>query len=183
MQKGLIIFGAIVFASVTFLACQSNQADGKNNNGAEADKELHMKAEEGLREANDMFYAALNAMFTGDLEPMNAIWAHDEQVTDMGPFGGRLTGWEAIGDEFKKEAGMKLGGKVICKDLHIYTGTDMGYTVCTEEGENMSADGKSVLVRFRATNIFQLKGGHWKIIHHHTDLSPQLQEATSPDVK
>ena len=50
--------------------------------------------EKGLRAASDRFYAALNAMFTGDLAPMNAIWSHGDDVTDMGPFGGRLTGWK-----------------------------------------------------------------------------------------
>ena len=117
-------------------------------------------------------------MFTGNLEPMNAIWSHADYVTDMGPFGARLTGWEAVGAEFKKEAGMKLGGKIVCKDLHIYAGTDMGYTVCVEEGENMSAEGKPVTVSHRATNIFHLENGQWKLVHHQTDLSPQLEKAT-----
>src|SRR3989339_860762 len=105
-----------------------------------------MKIEQELQAANDQFYMALNAMFTGDLEPMTAIWSHGDYVTDMGPFGDRLTGWEAVHEEFKLEAGMKLGGKIVCKDLHIYAGTDMGYTVCVEEGENMSAEGNPVVV-------------------------------------
>ena len=166
-----------MLVSFTFLACQSSPPEVKSNNGTEVDNDHQMKVEEGLREANDMFYAALNAMFIGDLEPMDDIWSHDTRGTDMGPFGGRLTGWEAIRAEFKKEADMKLGGKVVCKDLHIYARKNMGYTICVEEGENMSADGKSVVVRHRATNIFQLEDGKWKLIHHHTDLSPQLQEA------
>ena len=136
-----------------------------------------------LRAANDSLYAALNAMFTGNLEPMNNIWSHTDNVTDMGPFGGRLTGWEAVGAEFKKEAGMKLGGRIVCKELHIYAGTDMGYTVCTEEGENMSADGKPVLVSHRATNIFHLENGQWKLVHHQTDNSPQLEKAISGEKK
>ena len=165
--------------SSLFWACQPNQAEEKVNNGAATEEEIRVKTEEGLRAANDMFYAALNEMFTGNLEPMNAIWAHETFTTNMGPFGDRLTGWEAIGAEFQREGAMKLGGKVICKDLHVYPGTDMGYTVCKEEGENMSADGKPVVVSFRATNIFHLIDGQWKLVHHHTDLSTPLQEATS----
>lgn len=53
-------------------------------------------------------------MFAGRLEPMNNLWSHAENITNMGPFGGRLTGWDAVGEEFKKEAGMKFGGKIVC---------------------------------------------------------------------
>ncbi len=134
--------------------------------------------EQELKAANDRFYAALNAMFTGELAPMNAIWSHRDDVTNMGPFGGRLTGWQAVGAEFKKEAGMKLGGRVACKDVIIHAGDDMGYTVCVEQGENMSADGKPVTVSHRATNVFRRENGQWRLVHHHTDISPQLEKAT-----
>lgn len=135
------------------------------------------EAEKGLLAAHDQFYAALNAMFTGDLAPMNAIWAHRDEITDMGPFGGRLTGWKAVGEEFKKEAAMKIGGHVGYKDLVLQIAGDMGYTVCVEHGENMSTDGKPVSVSHRATNIFRLIDGQWKMVHHHTDLAPQLEAA------
>jgi ketosteroid isomerase-like protein len=133
--------------------------------------------EAGLRAANDQFYFALNAMFTGDLAPMDAVWSHQNDVTNLGPFGDRLVGWDAVGAQFKKEAGMKLGGRVVCQNLIAHAGKDLGYAVCTEHGENMSAAGTPVSVSHRATNIFRLENSQWKLIHHHTDLSPQLQQA------
>jgi len=138
--------------------------------------EMYIKTEQQLKAANDSLYAALNAMFTGNLEPMIAIWSHSEQVTNMGPFGGRQTGWSDVSEKFQKEAAMKLGGKIVCKDLHVFAGTEMGFTVCIEEGENMSADGKPVKVSHRATNIFHMEEGKWKLVHHQTDISPQLEE-------
>lgn len=131
-----------------------------------------------LRIANDEFYAALNENFTGNTGPLEAAWSHGEDVSDQGPFGARLDGWTDVYEEFKKEAAMKLGGKVVCKDLIVRSGGDMGYTACIEEGQNMSAEGKPVVVRFRATNIFRLENGAWKMVHHHTDLSAPLQDAT-----
>ena len=65
----------------------------------------------------------------------------------------------------------------------VHAGTDMGYTACVEEGENMSAEGKPVVVSHRATNIFRLEDGKWKLVHHHTDLSPQLEKATRNGTK
>lgn len=78
---------------------------------------------------------------------------------------------------------MKLGGQVDCKDVIVHAGGDMGYSVCIEEGHNMSADGKPVVVYFRATNVFRLENGQWKLVHHHTDISQQLQAATGEVVK
>lgn len=163
--------------SIFLTSCGNMKTEEQNRTNMIVSEETNLLAEQQLRAANDSLYAALNAMFTGNLEPMNAIWSHSENITDMGPFGGRLTGWKDVSAEFQKESAMKLGGKIICRDLHVYAGTDMGYTVCIEEGENMSADGTPVKVSFRATNIFHLEDGHWKLVHHQTDLSPQLKEA------
>lgn len=133
--------------------------------------------EREVRAANDQFYAALNAMFTGELAPMNAIWSHSDDISNQGPFGARMDGWEAVGAQFKKEAAMKLGGRITCKNLIVHAGRDIAYTVCVEVGENMSAAGKPVEVSHRATNIFRREEGQWRLIHHHTDLSPQLDNA------
>jgi len=144
---------------------------------------LSNDATKGVRAANDRFYAALNAMFTGDLAPMNAIWSHGDDVSNQGPFGARIDGWAGVGAEFRKEANMKLGGRVVCQDVIVRAGTDMGYAVCVEEGENMTADGRPVKVRHRATNVFRREQGQWKLVHHHTDLSPELQKAVAVEAK
>ncbi len=165
MKNKLTLFVLFIIGSILFFSCTTK------NTGQE------------IKQANDEFYAALNSMFTGDLAPLDNIWLHESTITNMGPFGSCLVGWDEVNAEFKKEAAMKLGGKVICKDLHIYSGKDMGYTVCVEEGLNMSAEGQPVTVNHRATNIFQLKEGKWKLIHHHTDLSPQLEKAIEKNIK
>lgn len=181
MKLNIITRWPLVLAAC--LAVNAGFTRQQQSSAAASAAPLSASAEKELRTANDQFYAALNAMFTGDLAPMNAIWSHRSDVTDMGPFGGRLTGWKAVGGEFKKEAGMKLGGRVVCTDLIVQAGADMGYTVCVERGENMSADGKPVMVSHRATNVFRREKGQWKLVHHHTDLSPQLEKVTGAEMK
>ncbi|MBT5382849.1 MAG: SnoaL-like domain-containing protein, partial [Phycisphaerae bacterium] len=68
--------------------------------------------------------------------------------------------------------------KVVAENMQVVAGPCMGYTVTEEVGENMTADGKPVEVRFRATNIFRKEQGGWKMVHHHTDLSAGLIGAT-----
>lgn len=129
-----------------------------------------------LTEANNQFYAGLNELFTGNLEPLDNLWSHTDSITYMGPFGGCLKGWDEVSEEFKKVAAMKLGGKIICDNLNIFMGTDLGYTSCVEKGENIGPDGKPVSVSHRATNIFHFENGKWRLIHHHTDISLQLEK-------
>ena len=183
MRKSLNILELLLVASMLLQSCGTNKTEEPTTAGAAVSEDKKIKTEQSLQTANEQFYAALNAMFSGDLQLMNDIWSHEEDITNMGPFGGRLTGWEAVGAEFKKEGAMKLGGKIVCKDLHLYAGSDLGYTVCVEEGENMSADGKPVVVSHRATNIFRMENGQWKLVHHQTDLSPELEKATSTETK
>ncbi len=177
MKQSTIVFGVLISTSIILSSCGNMKTEEQNKTDIYVSNETIRQTEQQLLAANDSLYAALNAMFTGNLEPMNALWSHSEKITDMGPFGGRLTGWKAVSEEFQKEAAMKLGGTIACKDVHVFAGTNLGYTVCIEEGENMSADGKPVKVSHRATNVFHLENGQWKLVHHQTDLSPQLEAA------
>ncbi len=132
--------------------------------------------EKEVRAASDQFYVALNAMFTGDTALMNAVWSHQDDVTQMGPFGGRLSGWKAVSSEFDKAAALNLGGRVDCEELVVHATKDMGYSICVETGFNQDPQGKRVAVSHRATNIFRRESGGWKLVHHHTDISLQLQQ-------
>jgi len=75
MKKPLTTFGVILVASLIFSACNTNKTGKQNTAGAAVSEDVKMKTEQELRTANDQLYAALNAMFTGNLEPMNAIWS------------------------------------------------------------------------------------------------------------
>ncbi len=128
----------------------------------------------GVRDATTAFYAALNDMFVGNIAPMEALWSHESDVTQLGPMGGRLVGWDAVGADWRRVADVKLGGKVVAEGILVVAGPCMGYSVTEEVGQNIGADGKPIEVRFRATNIFRKEKGGWKMVHHHTDLSQGL---------
>ena len=132
------------------------------------------KNEHGVRQAVGQFYAALNAMFTGELGPIKEVWSHANDVTYMGPGGGFEVGWDQVLATWETQAAKKLGGKVEPADIRITVGQDLAIVSDIEKGENTNADGKVEKVSVRATNLFRKEGGKWKMIGHHTDLLPYL---------
>jgi len=131
--------------------------------------------EPAVRAAVAQFYTALNATFTGELAPMLEVWSHADDVTFMGPGGGLRVGWSRVLADWQAHTDQKIGGEVQPRDLHVTVGRDLAVTSNFEVGSNM-VDGKPVAVTIRATNIFRLEDGRWKMIGHHTDLLPFLEK-------
>lgn len=128
--------------------------------------------------ASAQFYTSLNALFTGDAAPMEAIWSHADDVTYMGPAGGIQVGWDKVGAAWQSQAALKLGGKVEPTDVHVTVSGDLAFVACNEVGHNVDAQGQSQEVSIRATNQFRKENGEWKMIGHHTDLLPFLEKET-----
>ncbi|MSR34106.1 MAG: nuclear transport factor 2 family protein [Phycisphaerales bacterium] len=131
--------------------------------------------EKEAREAVAQFYTALNALFTGDMKPMNDVWSHADDVTYMGPAGGFQVGWKNVSEELVHQAAMKLGGKIEPSDIHVIAfGGALAIVSNYEKGENINTAGKKFPVSIRVTTTFRCEGGKWKMIGHHTDLLPSL---------
>ena len=120
------------------------------------------------------FYAALNQLFTGQVEPMIDVWSHGNDVTYMGPTGNYERGWSAVLKDWQGQAAMKLGGRVDASELQVVVGQTLAVVTNYETGENTNAQGKVERVRLRATNTFRKEGGRWKMIGHQTDTLPYL---------
>ena len=132
-----------------------------------------MTTENEVREASTRFYAALNAMITGDNGPMADTWLHDESVSSMHPIGGRETGWDQVRSAFAGVGGMASGGHVELVDQAIQAAGDMAYETGTERGHATLA-GENVVIEHRVTNVYRRAPGGWRMVHHHTDISPDM---------
>ncbi|MEO6846053.1 MAG: nuclear transport factor 2 family protein [Chthoniobacterales bacterium] len=130
---------------------------------------------QGVKAANAQFYSALNAMFAGNAVPMTNVWSHANDVAYLGPDGVFLVGWKPILADWKSQAAKKLGGKVTATNIHIITGKDLAVVQDIERGVNYS-HGKPQVVSIRATNVFRLEDGKWKMVGHHTDKLPYLSK-------
>jgi ketosteroid isomerase-like protein len=68
-------------------------------------------------------------------------------------------------------------GQVALDDLVVVPiADDVAYTLGTEHGQ-CKIGGKSIRVDWRVSNIYRREAGGWKIVHHHTDVSPAVVEA------
>ena len=123
------------------------------------------------------FYIALNSAMHSDLDPISAVWSHRPDVSNLSAAGGRAAGWNEVHADFQNMARLYPGGTIAPRDIVVVSGKDIGYSVCTETGQLRSPDGPMVSFNQRATNIFRLEDGKWKMIHHQADpSSPGSQE-------
>jgi ketosteroid isomerase-like protein len=132
-----------------------------------------MSTENEVRKASEQFYAGLNRMANGDAGPLTDMWFHSAAVTAMHPIGGREVGWDAVRGSFEQVAQLASDGKIELKDQLIQVAGDVAYEVGIEHGQFKLA-GQQVTIEHRVTNIYRREAGAWKMIHHHTDISPAM---------
>lgn len=137
-----------------------------------------MSTEEEVRQASEQFYAALNRFLNGDTEPMMEVWSHGPDVTAMHEDPSRQVGWEEVRAAWEQIASLVSGGQVTVHDLLVRVGSDLAYTIGTERGEATLA-GQQVQFEHRVTNIYRREAGSWKMVHHHVDLSSEMQDILS----
>lgn len=137
-----------------------------------------MSTEDEVRKASGQFYAALNRMLNGDAGPLTDIWSHSAAVTTMHPIGGREVGWDKVRESWEQVAKLASDGKGELKDQLIRVAGDVAYEVGTEHAQFKLA-GQQVTSEHRVTNIYQREAGAWKVVHHHTDVSPAMMDVLS----
>jgi ketosteroid isomerase-like protein len=136
-----------------------------------------MTVEDEVRQVSDRFYGALNQMLaSGDPGPVTDVWSKGQQGSTMHPIGGREVGREQVLATWQQAGPAFSAGRAIVDDLVVVHLTqDVAYTVGTERFEG-KVGGEEFRGEWRATNIYRREDGGWRIVHHHTDASPELQE-------
>jgi ketosteroid isomerase-like protein len=132
-----------------------------------------MAVTDEVRQASAQFYGALNQMANGDASAMGGIWSSSGTVTAMHPIGGREVGWENVRGSWLQVAQLCTGGTVRLEDQRIEATDDLAYELGNERGEITMA-GRQVPIEQRVTNVYRREPEGWKIVHHHTDLSPTM---------
>jgi len=132
-----------------------------------------MTTTDEVRSASNQFYAALNKMVKGNSQSLSDIWSHNSEVTTMHPIGGRQVGWKDVWATWDQTAQVASDGQVELQDQFIRVIGDLAYEIGVEKA-GITIAGQKVTDQVRVTNIYQKEGGMWKIVHHHSDLSPAM---------
>jgi len=105
------------------------------------------------------------------------VWSHGSDVTALHPLGGRETGWREVRASWEQVAQEFSDGQVSIEELVVVPLSDeVAYTLGTEHGQAKLGD-ETVSIDWRVTNIYRREEGEWKMVLHHTDVSPALVEA------
>ena len=120
--------------------------------------------------------AALDAFVRGDPEPYKTLWSRADDVSLFGAFGGRVFGWGAVADRLDRAASQYRSGRYEQFDILVASaGTEFGYMVWIEAISAEGVDGQRVTRQRRATQVFRLELGEWRIVHQHSDPLVELQ--------
>ena len=134
-------------------------------------------AENEIRNATKLFYVAFNSALHGDLDPMSKVWSHRADISNLSAAGGWASGWDEVRAGFRNMARLYPDGRIAPEDIKVVADGEMGFSVCKETGQLRSAEGPMVRFNERATNVFRLEDGKWKLVHHHADSNINTSQA------
>jgi ketosteroid isomerase-like protein len=136
---------------------------------AESATDAQVAQTQAVRDATLNYYVALNSAFKGDADPMTKVWSHGSDVLDMPSSGGRESGWNAILDGYRNLTRQGITGSIIPTQVTVTVEGKLALSTCIETGETRVPGGYPIRHSERATNIFRLESGRWRLICHHAD--------------
>jgi ketosteroid isomerase-like protein len=129
---------------------------------------------ESLRETNERFYSALDAL---DLRAMDALWLHEPWVRCVHPGWDVLVGWELVRQSWQQIFESTRWMRVTATGVEVIAFGDVGLVSCSENITAKNEEDVGLAVA-RATNIYLRQGEGWRIFHHHS--SPAPVQVTQP---
>jgi ketosteroid isomerase-like protein len=129
--------------------------------------------EEGLRIANQNFYAAFESL---DIGAMESVWAHDEGVQCVHPGWDLLMGWEEVRGRWARIFASAKRVRIALSSVWIRVEGDTGWVACTEHITTAFSDGFDEAT-VQATNIFIFRNGQWLLAAHHASQLPAVSDS------
>ena len=112
---------------------------------------------------NRAFYAAFESL---DTERMGAVWLRDGSISCTHPGWPCLLGWGPVMKSWEEIFAGTFGVKIVIADEVAHVHGEMAWVTCTEHIETRGYDGVTTGT-VEATNVFVLRDGEWRMVHHH----------------
>jgi len=124
---------------------------------------------------------AVAAIFRGDSQPARALFSDREDVTLGNPFGPFALGRKQLEEALERAASNYRDGEVTDVELvATYVSGDLACVVEVERGRAKVGGGQEIFpLALRATSLFRLEDGEWKLVHRHADPITTLRPASS----
>ncbi|MGB4069881.1 MAG: nuclear transport factor 2 family protein [Nitrospira sp.] len=118
---------------------------------------------EAVTKANQTFYEAFESL---DIAKMDELWAHQEYVTCIHPGWTIRSGWPAVRDSWVLIFNNTFSMKFELTEVMVQVAGDMAWVICVENLITQQSD-EPQQAKVLATNLFELIGDEWLMIHHH----------------
>jgi ketosteroid isomerase-like protein len=118
---------------------------------------------EAVTIANQTFYEAFESL---DIAKMDELWAHQEYVTCIHPGWTIRSGWPAVRDSWVLIFNNTFSMKFELTEVMVQVAGDMAWVICVENLITQQSD-EPQQAKVLATNLFELIGDEWLMIHHH----------------
>jgi ketosteroid isomerase-like protein len=124
-----------------------------------------------LETAIQQSHDAVAGIFRGDAAPAKELFSDRDDVTLGNPFGPYSRGRNQVEETLDRAASNYHDGEFTSAELIAsYVSADLACVVEVERGRAKVGGGKDLFpLALRATSLFRLETGTWKLVHRHAD--------------
>jgi len=116
----------------------------------------------------DRLDAALQRFVNGDADGFKDVWAHTDDVTVAGGFGGEIVqGWNVLSPRLSGVANAYSETIFSTRRIAARTTGDFAYVIQQEYFRREEAG--EPYRQYRVTMLFRQEAGEWKLFHRHAD--------------
>ncbi len=130
-----------------------------------------MAAVHDVDELIEQFHLAQGEYVKGNLEPMEKLFSHREDVTLANPLGPPARGWQQVEDALHRASAQIHDGEVLgAERISEVETADLAYIVEIERDRVKVGDADVFASSsLRVTSIFRREDGEWRLVHRHAD--------------
>ena len=131
-----------------------------------------MTAVDDVDELIEQFNLAQGEFLKGNVEPMNNLFSHGEDVTLNNPLSPPAHGWERVAATIERAASQFRDGDIVAiENQEKHVTPELAYVVRVERAKAKVGGSEDIIapIALRVTMIFRPEDGEWKIVHRHAD--------------
>jgi ketosteroid isomerase-like protein len=118
------------------------------------------------------FNLAQGELLKGNIEPMNDLFSHREDVTLNNPLSPPAHGWERVAATMERAASQFRDGDIVAiENQEKHVTPELAYVVRVERAKAKVGGSEDIIapIALRVTMIFRPEDGEWKVVHRHAD--------------